>query len=77
MKAEIYGASWCTYCVQAKKLCEVNNIEYEYLDVDDEDTLKVLEERVGGRIKTVPQIFLDGKFIPGGFTGLKQELLKS
>jgi glutaredoxin len=77
MKAEIYGASWCTFCKSAIKLCEANEIQVEYLDVDNEATLKTLEERVGGKIKTVPQIFLDGKFIPGGFTGLKQELAKS
>ena len=76
MKAEIFGATWCTYCTQAKKLCEANGIEYTYLDVEDGDNLQLLEGKIG-KIKTVPQIFLDGKFIPGGFTGLKQELKKS
>jgi len=77
MKAEIYGAPWCTFCKQAIRLCEANEIPYDYLNVDDEATLKTLEERMGSKVKTIPQIFLDGKFIPGGFTGLKQELSKS
>ncbi len=77
MKAEIYGASWCTFCTQAKKLCDANEIQYEYIDIDDSSNMKLLEERVGSRIKSVPQIFLDGKFIPGGFTGLQKELTQT
>jgi ribonucleoside-diphosphate reductase subunit M2 len=76
MKAEIYGASWCSYCENAVALCESNGITFDYIDVDVESNLKDLEERVGGRIKSVPQIFLDGKFVPGGFTGLRKELQK-
>jgi len=77
MKAEIYGASWCTYCKHAVSLCVSKGIQYDYIDVDDEINLKKLEERMGGKVKSVPQIFLDGIFIPGGFTGLKQELAKN
>ena len=76
MKAEIYGASWCTYCNQAKSLLESNAIEYDYIDVDDSANLRALEARMGSKARSVPQIFLDGQFIPGGYTGLKQELAK-
>lgn len=77
MKAEIYGASWCTYCKSAVSLCESKGIQYDYIDVDDTANLRVLEERMGGKARSVPQIFLDGQFIPGGFTGLKEELTKN
>lgn len=76
MKAEIYGASWCTYCKKAVALCDVKSIQYEYIDIDESENLKMLEERMGGKVKSVPQIFLDGKFVPNGFTGLQQELSK-
>ena len=46
MKAEIYGASWCTYCNQAKSLLESNAIEYDYIDVDDSANLRALEARL-------------------------------
>ncbi len=77
MKVEIYGAEWCTFCKNAVSLCESKGIQYDYIDVDDTANLRSLEERLGSKARTVPQIFLDGTFVPGGFTGLKQELAKS
>lgn len=74
MKAEIYGTEWCAYCKRAISLCESRNIEYTYVDLDDSSKQAELEQRIGSRVKTVPQIFLDGEYIPGGFTGLKEKL---
>ncbi len=76
MNIEIYGASWCTFCESAKRLCESKSIDYDYIDVDDTANLRILEERVGSKVRSVPQIFLDGRLVQGGFTGLKQELAK-
>ena len=76
MRAEIYGNERCSYCKLAVSLCETNDIEVDYIDVDNSENLRVLRERVGIPVKTIPQIFLDGQFIPGGFNGLKQELAK-
>jgi glutaredoxin 1 len=76
MKIEIYGAEWCNFCVQAKTLCETSKLDFDYIDIDDTSNMQLLEERVGGKVKTVPQIFMDGMLVPGGFTGLKQELEK-
>lgn len=77
MKIEIYGAEWCGFCKQAVSLCESKSIDYDYIDIDDSANLKNLEERVGSKIRSVPQIFMDGQLIPSGFTGLKQELTKN
>lgn len=76
MLIEIYGTIWCNYCQQAKKLCEANEYNFTYTDVDDTASLKLLESRLGYKIKSVPQIFLDGNHLANGFTGLKQELAK-
>ena len=77
MKIEIYGAEWCTYCKSAVALCESRSIDYDYIDIDDTANMRVLEERVGGKVRSVPQIFKDGVLINGGFSGLKQELSKN
>jgi glutaredoxin len=77
MKVEIYGAEWCSYCKQAVKLCETKGITFDYIDIDETPNLRQLEERVGSKVRTVPQIFLDGKHVQGGFTGLQQELAKN
>jgi glutaredoxin len=77
MKIEIYGAEWCTFCKQAVDLCESNSLEFSYFDIDKSTNLKTLEERMGTKVKTIPQIFKNGEFLPGGYTGLRQELTKS
>jgi len=74
MKVEIYGAEWCAFCKSAVSLCESKAVEYNYIDIDDTANLRSLETRVGGKVRTVPQIFLDGELVAGGFTGLKQKL---
>jgi glutaredoxin len=77
MTVDIYGTESCTYCKQAVSLCEANAIEYNYVDVGNPTNLQGLTERMGVRPRTVPQIFLDGAYLPGGFNGLKQELGKN
>jgi glutaredoxin len=77
MKIEIYGAEWCGFCKSAVSLCESKSMQYEYFDVDDTSNLRSLEERMGSKVRTIPQIFKDGQFLPGGFTGLQQELAKN
>lgn len=74
MKIEIYGAEWCSFCKQAKSLCESKSVPFEYIDVDDTANLRALESRLGFKAKTVPQIFIDGALLAGGFTGLQREL---
>ena len=77
MKVEIYGTRTCGYCLRAVSLCEEKSIEYNYIDVGNEAILQTLTERMGVRPRTVPQIFLNGTYLPGGFDGLRQELAKS
>jgi glutaredoxin 1 len=77
MQIEIYGTSWCSSCVQAKKLCEAKDYEYSYTDVDDSDSLHRLEERLGHRVKAVPQIFYNGEHLADGFAGLRMLLQNS
>lgn len=77
MKIEIYGAEWCSFCKQAKTLCETKSVDFDYIDIDDSANMRSLEERVGSKVRSVPQIFMNGKLVPGGFIGLKQELAKN
>lgn len=77
MKIEIYGAEWCTFCKQAVSLCETQGLEYKYIDIDDTANLRMLEERIGAKVRSVPQIFADNTHISGGFTGFKLELAKT
>jgi glutaredoxin 3 len=62
---EVYTTNYCPYCVKAKALLDRKGAKYTEIDVTgkDEDRLKLVE-RSGG-MKTVPQIFIDGKHIGG------------
>lgn len=76
MTIEIYGAGWCTFCKQAVSLCENKAVPYTYIDIDDSANLRSLEQRMGSKPKSVPQIFMDNRHLTSGFTGLQQELAK-
>lgn len=62
---EIYTTNYCPYCVKAKALLDRKGTKYTEIDVsgDDEARLKLVEKSNG--MKTVPQIFIDGKHIGG------------
>jgi glutaredoxin len=77
MKVEIYGTEWCAFCKQAVSLCETKSVQYDYIDVDDTANLRSLEERLGSKVRSVPQIFLNGQILTNGFNSLKQELAKN
>lgn len=75
MQIEIYGTTTCSFCVKARQLCEVKKVKYSYVDVKSSpDVLRALERRIGVAVKTVPQIFIDGEHVAGGFTGLSTYL---
>lgn len=64
MKVKIYTTSYCGYCRLAKELLKVKGIEFEEIDVTDDDTQrKKLVELTG--MRTVPQIFINEKSIGG------------
>ena len=68
-KVVIYTSDYCPYCIKAKKLLHLKNIPFHDIDItdDEDDMLAKLEEKTGW--ETVPQIFIDDKFI-GGFDSL-------
>jgi len=71
---EIYGAKWCGHCRKAKALCEELKMEFEYHDVDTEDHKQILFDRMDTKPETIPQIFVEGNYLAGGYTGLVAHL---
>lgn len=77
MKVQIYGAPQCSFCTQAKTLCEQNNVEYNYKSLGSDLTVEQLQEMVGKPVRTIPQIFItEGGFTEyvGGYNELKEKL---
>lgn len=67
-KVTIYSADWCPYCVRAKRLLESKGVAFEEINVDREPGKREELARQTGH-KTIPMIFIDGKFI-GGYSDL-------
>jgi len=65
---EIYGRAACTFCEQAKALCETRELSYKYYQLDVDFTRNEILEMFPGA-STFPQIKVHNKSI-GGFDKL-------
>ena len=73
MKAIVWSNAGCTYCEQAKQLLASKGIEYEERNLATGTwSVQQLQEAVPGA-RTVPQIFVDDKYV-GGYSELKKFL---
>lgn len=71
MNTIIYGRTNCGFCSKAVKVCERNDMAYEYIDIREAGlTKEKLTEMCGTPVRTVPQIFIGDTYI-GGFTELQ------
>lgn len=69
-QVEIYTTDYCPYCVRAKQLLDMKDVDYTEIDVTGDDAARVaLVEKSGGR-RTVPQIFINGRAI-GGYDDMR------
>ncbi|TMW58079.1 hypothetical protein Poli38472_013553 [Pythium oligandrum] len=59
----------CKYCRATKELFQERGWDYEDFTVGEDVSTQSVQVIVGQPVKTVPQIFLDGKYI-GGYTEL-------
>ena len=62
---QIYTTNQCPYCLNAKRLLKAKGIEFEEINISDDEAfmLNKLAEKSG--IYTVPQIFVNEEFIGG------------
>ena len=66
---EIYTTDICGYCEAAKKLLQNKSLKYKEINMTNDKSLQLeIINKTG--LKTVPQIFIDGKHI-GGFNALR------
>lgn len=66
----VWSKDNCSYCVKAKHILNSKNISFEERNISKEWTKEQLLEAVPNA-KTVPQIFLWGKYI-GGYDSLME-----
>lgn len=61
-QVEIFSGPQCAYCEQAKTLMERNQIPFTEYTIADPTHLQEFQRRLP-RVRSVPQIFVDGKHI--------------
>lgn len=69
MQIIVYSKENCGYCVKAKSLLNNLGLSYEERKKEDYDTIEALLEDIGKKVRTMPQIKIDGKLI-GGYNQL-------
>lgn len=67
--SELYTTEWCSACVLAKEKLKAAGIEFETVNVDEEEALHrafaVWNHRLGYNPNTIPQFWYKGKYIGG------------
>ena len=63
MRSLVYGKANCPFCALAKDELDIRGIQYEYIDL--EEIGKSAAEVTGRKVKTVPQIYIEGQYVGG------------
>jgi phosphoadenosine phosphosulfate reductase len=69
----IFTKPTCKYCLASKEVFREREWDFDEVDVLSEISIPTLQQIVGKPIRTVPQIYIDGKYI-GGYTDLVAHL---
>ena len=65
MKVTIYSKLNCTYCSKAKTMLNSLGVKYDEKKLEDFKTVDDMLEDIGRKVKTMPQIKIDGELIGG------------
>jgi alkyl hydroperoxide reductase subunit F len=63
LKIEVYSKDWCPYCKKAKAFLKSKGLNFEEIDINQDDNFEVMQERTGN--KTVPQIIINDQSLGG------------
>jgi len=69
MKIIVYSKENCSYCVKAKSLLKNLRLDYTEKKMEDFASVDALLEEIGKKVRTMPQIKIDGVLV-GGYNQL-------
>ncbi|GAB9463586.1 hypothetical protein Gpo141_00001040 [Globisporangium polare] len=69
----IFTKPTCKFCLASKEIFREREWDFDEVDVPTQLSIPTLQQIVGKPVKTVPQIFIDSKYI-GGYTELVAHL---
>ena len=73
MKVKIYTKDNCIWCDRAKGLLNAHSIDFNEVDLSNDNERQNFYNKLGANVKTVPQVYIDNKRI-GGYQQLKEWL---
>jgi len=75
MNIKVYGADWCSDCVTAKRFLDSKGVDFEYIDItDNQEAITIVEQINNGR-RVIPTLMVDGvSFSNPGINGLMKIL---
>jgi mycoredoxin len=63
-KIKVYGTHWCPDCVRAKQVLTRHKVDFEWIDIEKDETAAAYVEKVNKGYKSVPTIlFADGSVL--------------
>ena len=75
MNIKVYGADWCSDCVTAKKFLNSKGVDFEYIDITDNQQAINLVEKINNGRRVIPTLIVDGvSFTNPGINGLMKIL---
>jgi thioredoxin reductase (NADPH) len=75
MNIKVYGADWCSDCVTAKRFLESRGVNFEYIDITDNQQAIFLVEKINNGRRVIPTLIVDGvSFTNPGINGLMKIL---
>jgi len=75
MNIKVYGADWCSDCVTAKKFLNSKGVDFEYIDITDNQQALALVEKINNGRRVIPTLIVDGvSFTNPGINGLMKIL---
>jgi thioredoxin reductase (NADPH) len=75
MEIKVYGADWCSDCITTKRFLESKEIEFEYIDITNNQQAILLVEKINNGRRVIPTLMIDGvSFTNPGISGLMKIL---
>ena len=75
MHIKVYGTDWCLDCVNAKNFLNSKGVEFEYIDITDNEQAIALVEQINNGRRVIPTLVVDGKtYTNPGIAGLMKIL---
>jgi len=71
MHIKMYGADWCSDCINAKNFLNSRGVNFDYIIITDNPAAIAFLERVNKGKKTIPTLIVNGEvYTNPGISGL-------